>query len=175
MRFPGQARDRKGIVKDRQREGRVERLSSRRLRGIAFTWLWLIALGSAPAQAQGLSAEVSRGLAWLQGQIQANGSLANEASSVATALQNRSETAQALAALATFPPNLADALASESDGNTEYLARQAISLIAAGRDASAQIGLILLRRNSDRGFGGGSGFASNPLHTAWAVLALARA
>jgi len=129
----------------------------------------------APAQGQTLSPEVSRGLAWLQSQIQADGRLANEASSVATALQNRSETGQALVALATLPSNLADAIASESDGNTEYLARQAIALIAAARDASAQINLLLQRRNSDRGFGGGPGFESNPLDTAWVVLALARA
>ena len=127
------------------------------------------------ARAQSLSPEVSRGLAWLQSQVQADGTLANEANSVATALQNRSEAGQALAALATFPPKLADAIAADADLNTEYVARQAIALIAAGRDASAQIALLLLRSNADRGFGGGPGFASNPLHTAWAVLALARA
>src|SRR5439155_7590417 len=132
-------------------------------------------LYAATASAQALSPEVSRGLSWLQSQIQANGSLANEASSVATALQDRSETAQAPAPLAPLPTNRADAIASESDGNTEYLARQVIASIAAGRDASAQINLLLLRRNSDRGFGGGPGFESNPLDTAWAVLALARA
>ncbi|HEY6241151.1 MAG TPA: carboxypeptidase regulatory-like domain-containing protein, partial [Burkholderiales bacterium] len=130
-------------------------------------------LCSAPAL--GLSPEISRGLTWLQGQVQADGTLANEASSVATALQDRSETAQALAALAILPSNLADAIASEPDSSTEYLARQVVALIAAGRGASAQINLILTRRNGDRGFGGGPGFESNPLDTAWAVLALARA
>ena len=149
---------------------------SARVRPLAPVLLCVFGLlYAATASAQSLSPEVSRGLAWLQSQVQANGSLANEASSVATALQDRSETAQALAALATLPSNLADAIASESDGNTEYLARQAIASIAAGRDASAQINLLLLRRNSDRGFGGGPGFESNPLDTAWAVLALARA
>ena len=149
---------------------------SARLRLLALVLVCVFGpLYAATARAQALSPEVSRGLSWLQSQVQANGSLANEASSVATALQDRSETAQALAALATLPSNLADAIASESDGNTEYLARQAISLIAAGRDASAQINLLLLRRNGDRGFGGGPGFESNPLDTAWAVLALARA
>ncbi len=147
------------------------------------TWYWLAFLllfvaGStlaAPALAQGVSPEVSRGLAWLQGQVQANGSLANEAVSVATPLQNRAEAAQVLAALAAVPNSLSDAVAAEADGNTEYLARQAIALIAAGRDAAPQINLLLLRRNADRGFGGGPGFESNPLDTAWAVLALARA
>jgi len=76
--------------------------------------------------------------------VQADGSLANEVSSLATALQDRSETAQALAALAAaVPPRLADAIAAEPDGNTEYLARLVIALIAAGRDASAQVNLIL--------------------------------
>ena len=131
--------------------------------------------GSSAARAQDLAPEVSRGLAWLQAQVQANGSLANEAASLATPLQNRSETAQVLALLANVPPALADAVAAEPDANTEYLARQAIALSAAGRDASAQINLLLLRRNADRGFGGGPGFESNPLDTAWSVLALARA
>ncbi len=135
-----------------------------------FGLLW-----TATAHTQALTPEVSRGLSWLQSQVQANGSLANEASSVATALQDRSEAAQAFAVLAAVPASLADAIASEPDGNTEYLARQAVALIAAGLDASAQIGLLLFRRNSDRGFGGGPGFESNALDTAWVVLALARA
>jgi len=127
------------------------------------------------ADAQGLSPEISRGLNWLQSQVQADGTLANEAASLATALQGRSESAQALALLATVPPGLADAIAAEPDANTEYLARQALALITAGRDASAQISQLLVRSNADRGFGGGVGFESNPLDTAWTVLALARA
>jgi protocatechuate 3,4-dioxygenase beta subunit len=118
---------------------------------------------------------VSRGLAWLQGQVQANGSLANEAASVATPLQSRAETAQLLAALASVPPALSDAVAAEADANTEYLARKVIALVAAGRDAAPAVALLLQRRNSDRGFGGSPGFQSNPLDTAWTVLALARA
>ena len=142
-----------------------------------FTLVFLLAFLSlsAPARAQGLSPEVSRGLAWLQGQVQASGSLANEAASVATPLQNRAETAQVLAALAAVPPGLSDAIAAEPDANTEYLARRAIALIAAGRDAAPLVNLLLLRRNADRGFGGSPGFESNPLDTAWTVLALARA
>ena len=132
------------------------------------------ALCASAARAQS-SPDVARGLAWLQSQVQADGSLTNEAASVATALQNRAEAAQTLAALAAVPAGLADALGAETDGNTEYLARQAIALIGAGRDASAQVSALLLRRNADRGFGGGSGFESNPLDTAWAVLALTRA
>ncbi|HWM43540.1 MAG TPA: carboxypeptidase regulatory-like domain-containing protein [Burkholderiales bacterium] len=145
----------------------------------AYWWSWftllLLLVSTAPARAQGISPEVSRGLSWLQGQVQANGSLANEATSLATPLQNRSEAAQALAVLASVPPSLSDAIAAEPDANTEYLARRAIALIAAGRDAAPQINLLLLRRNADRGFGGGPGFESNPLDTAWTVLALARA
>ena len=139
-------------------------------------WLYLFGLlWAATAHTQALTPEVSRGLSWLQSQVQVDGSLAHEASSVATVLQDRSEAAQAFAVLAAIPANLADAIASEPDGNTEYLARQAIALIAAGREATEQIGLLLNRRNSDRGFGGGPGFESNPLDTAWVVLTLARA
>src|SRR5204863_8226366 len=60
-------------------------------------------------------------------------------------------------------------------GSTAYIARQASSLIAAGRDASTQSNLLLLRRNGGRGCGGGPGFESDPRDTDWAVLALARA
>lgn len=147
-----------------------------RLRRLALACLCLFVCAGAHAQSQPFAPQLSLGLAWLQSQVQADGSLANEVSSLATALQDRSETAQALAALAAaIPPRLADAIASEPDGNTEYLARLVIALIAAGRDASAQVNLILTRSNADRGFGGGPGFESNPLDTAWAVLALARA
>src|SRR5262249_958523 len=126
--------------------------------------------------AQSLTPQQSLGLAWLQSQIQADGSLANESSSLATALQDRSEAAQALAALAAaVPASLADAVAAEPDGNPEYLPRQAIAPIAAGRAASAQINLIPTRSTSARGRGGGPGFESNPRDAAWAVLALARA
>ncbi len=117
------------------------------------------------------SPEVARGISWLSAQVQANGGLANEANSVATPFQSRSETAQTLKLLASLPTALADAIGSESDANTEYLSRKAIALLLAGRDASAAVNTLLLRQNADGGFGGQSGYESNPLDTAFALIA----
>src|SRR5260221_8408460 len=135
-------------------------------------WLCLLALWTATAHAQSLSPEVSRGLAWLQGQVQANGSLANEASSVATGLQSRAEAAQTFKLLSTIPVSLTDAIAGEPDDNTEYLARRIASLALAGRDSATLLSALAARQNSDGGFGGGPGYDSNALDTAWALIAL---
>src|SRR5688572_8559232 len=93
------------------------------------------------------SPEVALGVGWLSGQVQANGSLGNEANSVATAFQNKTETAQTLKLLASIPAALADAIGAESDANTEYLSRKAIALLLAGRGASGAVNALLLRQN----------------------------
>src|SRR5437899_2479069 len=92
--------------------------------------------------------------------------------SIATALQNRAEAAQTLKTLSTLPANLVDAIAGETEGNTEYLARRIASLAFDGRDASALVVELSARQNSDGGFGGGPGYDSNALDTGWALIAL---
>jgi hypothetical protein len=116
--------------------------------------------------------EVARGLQWLSGQVRTDGSLLNELQSVATPLQNRSEAAQTLKLLASIPSALADKIAAETDDNSEYEARQIMALSLAGRSVAARLADLISRQNSDGGFGIASGFASNPLDTAWAMLAL---
>ncbi len=146
---------------------------SARLRPLAPVLLCVFGLlYAATTRAQALSPEVSRGLAWLQSQVQADGSLANEASSVATGLQNRSEAAQTFKLLSAIPVGLTDAIAGETDDNTEYLARRIVSLGLAGRDPSTLLTALAARQNSDGGFGGGPAFDSNALDTAWALIAL---
>jgi len=54
--------------------------------GRVFLYLFGL-LWAATAQTQALSPEVSRGLSWLQSQVQLDGTLANEGTSIATALQ----------------------------------------------------------------------------------------
>src|SRR5690349_8831267 len=133
-------------------------------------WLCLLGLAwAATAHAQ-LSPEVTRGLAWLQGQVQADGTLANEASSAATGLQNRAEAAQTFKLLSAIPVSLAGAIAAEADDNTEYLARRIVSLALAGRDPSTLVTALAARQSSDGGFGGGLGYDSNALDTAWALI-----
>src|SRR5437879_11149422 len=92
--------------------------------------------------------------------------------SIATALQNRTETAQTLKTLSTLPANLADAISGETEGNTEYLARSIACLALAERDASALVSALSDRQNPDGGFGGGPGYDSNALDTGWALIAL---
>ena len=74
------------------------------LQGICVSWMVL----AGSAFAQGLTdPAVQRGVAWLQGQIQASGQLASESASPALPMQVRSEAAIALRALAqTVPPAL---------------------------------------------------------------------
>lgn len=118
-----------------------------------------------------VSPEVARGIGWLAGQVQPNGTLAGEAGSVASAFQSRSEAAQTLKQLATLPAALADAIAAESDANTEYLSRKAVGLGLAGRDATPAVNGLLFRQNDDGGFGGQAGYESNALDTAFALIA----
>jgi hypothetical protein len=138
--------------------------------------VWFCVVGllyGALTHAQALSPEVSRGLSWLQSQVQADGILANEATSIATALQSRAEVAQTLKTLSALPANLTDAISSETEDNTEYLARRVVSLTFAGRNVTALIATLSGRQNpGDGGFGGGPGYDSNALDTAWALIAL---
>jgi len=139
-------------------------------------WLcvgWLFLAGS--AFAQGLTdPAVQRGVAWLQGQIQASGQLASEAGSPALPMQVRSEAAITLRGLAqTVPPALYTAIEGVTPDTTEYLARKAIGKqLAAGSDAAHLDALIKLQ-NADGGFGAAAGLASNAQDTAWALRALA--
>lgn len=146
--------------------------SSGRLRRSALAWLCVFGLACTAAHAQSLPPEVSRGLAWLQSQVQADGSLANETSSIATPLQNRSEAAQTFKSLSVLPANLADTIAGETEDNTEYLARRVVALTLAGRDAGVLVPLLSANQNLDGGFGGGPGYESDALDTAWALIAL---
>jgi hypothetical protein len=131
-----------------------------------------LAVIASPALAQQSSPEIARGLQWLSAQVQAGGTLANESSSIATPLQSRAEAAQTLKLLLALPSSLVDAIGADTEDNTEYLARRAVSLTLAGRDASATVALLASRQNPDGGFGGGQDYDSNALDTAWALIAL---
>lgn len=128
-------------------------------------------LNCGPAQAA-LSPEVQKGLDWLQSQVRADGSLASEAASIATPLQSRSEVLATLKLLATVPATLADGVAADNEDNAEYLARRIISLNLAGMDAAPAIAVLIAKQNLNGGFGGATGHESNPLNTAWALMAL---
>ncbi|WP_137940237.1 FG-GAP-like repeat-containing protein [Chitinivorax sp. B] len=130
------------------------------------------ALVSGLAVAVTLSPSVQKGVNWLAAQVQSDGTLRSEPSSVATPLQVRAESVQTLARLSVAPPVLQATVAGEKDRNTEYLARQIISLNEAGQSVSDAMDTLLARQMPDGGFGGNPEMSSHPLDTAWALLAL---
>lgn len=143
-------------------------------KAVVATLFLALAAGTVQAATAASSPEVVKGLAWLQGQVQPTGALANEAISIATPIQNRSEALQALKLLATIPVALTDQLAANTEDNTEYLSRRAVTLSLAGRDASAITALLVARQNLDGGFGGAKGVESNAQDTAWVMLAMSQ-
>ncbi|MBC3873736.1 carboxypeptidase regulatory-like domain-containing protein [Undibacterium flavidum] len=130
---------------------------------------------SASSQAQvATRPEVTLGAQWLASQVKVDGSLASEPQSVATSLQVRTEVAQTLKLFGAIPSHLTDAISLETEDNTEYLSRQIIALVAAGQGGSTlnnTVSALVAKQNLNGGFGGALGYASNPLDTAWALLA----
>lgn len=142
------------------------------LRWVAHVFLCLALLGAGLARVQAAeSTELSRGLAWLRAQIQADGAVAGEAGSIATSTQVRGEALLTLAQLATTPTSLLENVFSSSEMTTEAQARAAIALMRAGQVPSAFITNLRARQNADGGFGDTAGAPSNPLDTAWTLLA----
>lgn len=117
------------------------------------------------------SPEVGRGLSWLSGQVQGNGSLAGGAGSVARPVQAETDALHTLAVLEEVSQPLALRVAANDETSTESLARSAIALSYAGQSPAGAIVALQKHRNLNGGFGDEQGSASNPLDTAWALLA----
>ena len=96
------------------------------VRTFAAVFFLFLSIGTAQS-ATTPSPEIIKGLTWLQTQVQTPGTLANETLSIATPIQNRTEALQTLKLLATPPTALADLLAADTESNTEYLARRAVT------------------------------------------------
>ena len=118
--------------------------------------------------------QVTRGLSWLQAQVQLDGSLQSEANSIASSLQVRSEALQTLKLLSA-PTNvlssLQAALNSSNESHTEALARRAQALGLSGIPQAALLEQLLLRQNSNGGYGGDLGYSSHALDTAFVLQA----
>ena len=139
---------------------------------LSFALLLQLMLCSAPARAQ--DTPLSRGLGWLQAQVQPDGALGGEAGSIATPLQARSEalyTLKLLGAPAASQAPLRQALSAEQDVSTEYMARRAWALGYGGVAQPALVEALQQRQNGDGGYGGDGGYASNVADTAWMLLA----
>jgi len=136
----------------------------------ALFFFGLAAGGTTPVQAAD-STEISRGLAWLQAQVQPDGAVAGESASIATPSQVSAEALLTLAQLATGPSPLAQRVATSSESTTEAQARSAIALVRAGQAPTGFIAALRARQNVDGGFGDNLGSPSNTLDTAWTLLA----
>lgn len=125
-----------------------------------------------------LGPQLQRALTWLSAQVQSV-AVSGEASAVASPIQVRSEVVHTLQLLSRLPGPLADAVyAQELDAgqaDTETVARRVLAGAATGADLSVLIDNLRGRQNLDGGFGGGRGYRSSALDTAWAVLAFAQA
>ena len=131
----------------------------------ALCWIVLIGCvaGISPARAD-----------WLASQAQSDGSY-SAAGDLATPTQATSEAVRALRLLGRSSEVAASDsfLASQNDTATEYLSRRIVSEYAAGNLDATLVPELMSYQNSDGGFGGQSGFASDPLDTAFALDALA--
>lgn len=130
----------------------------------------LVLVGVATGRAA-QSPEVESGLVWLDAQVQANGALEGESASVARPVQAATDVLHTLSVLKAVSQPLAQRVAVNSDTSTESLARSAIALSHAGLSPANFIVTLLKRRNPDGGFGDELGSPSNPLDTAWTLLA----
>ncbi|HEY2395193.1 MAG TPA: carboxypeptidase regulatory-like domain-containing protein, partial [Rudaea sp.] len=135
--------------------------------------LAFLGFGFTSATAQ--TPDSTKGVAWLAAQVQNDGSLANEASSIATPFQGREETLLTLCKLATAPAALASAIAANADDDTEYVARRALAAAAAGQASISDVAALLARQNADGGWGLTPGYQSDALDTAIALQALSAA
>lgn len=117
--------------------------------------------------------DLTKGSTWLETKLRVDGSFTGDSSSVATPPQTRGEVVSTLKQLLVTPPStLIDTILADTPTNIELLARQAISLKMGGQDNSRYVDVLAERQNLDGGFGGEIGFSSNPLDTAWALLAI---
>lgn len=128
-------------------------------------WITLIAClaGISPARAD-----------WLASQAQSDGSY-SAAGDLATPVQATSEAVRTLRLLGrSSEVASADSfLAAQTDNGTEYLSRKIVSEYAAGTLDATLVPELVSYQNSDGGFGGQGGFASDPLDTAFTLDALA--
>ena len=113
------------------------------------------------------------GLAWLQAQVRADGSLAQEGVSAALPVQGRAEVATTLQAMAgTVPAVLLNAIDQTSGTSVEILARKALAKQLTA-PSTAYLDALAQQQNPDGGFGAAQGYSSNVQDTAWALHALA--
>ncbi len=125
------------------------------------------------------SADITKGLAWLSTQSNANGSFGGTPASLATEVRSTAEVLRAYQDLGqqSQPAYVAGLsfLNNDTTSQTRFLARKIIVSIKAGVDTTALVNALVANQNSDGGFGNNPGEPSTVLDTAFALEALASA
>jgi large repetitive protein len=122
-----------------------------------------------------LPPSINDGLQWLMNSQLTDGSWTD------FNLTTERDTAETVTTLLNFPAAVQSFqagstwLGNNASANTDYLTRRIETAAHAGNDSSALVQELIGRRNSDGGWGSGSGFLSNPTDTALALKALALA
>lgn len=129
-------------------------------------FLFLLFLVAMPA-----SAGITEGSQWLSQQTLPGGEVSNEAESLASVLQVRSESASALMALQALSNGIPSLTGTDAD--TESLARYSLWLRANGLSSAVPQQALMVRQVADGGFGHVAGWRSDPVDTALVLLALA--
>lgn len=119
------------------------------------------------------STPVEEGKAWLTKQVNSSGAVAGQATSVALPVQVQSEVAGTLAAVGVTPPRaLLQQIPQTAVITTEYLAHYKLAADLQGISGATYVAQLVDTQNEDGGFGATAGYASNPLDTSWALLAM---
>jgi Tol biopolymer transport system component/flagellar hook assembly protein FlgD/subtilase family serine protease/fibronectin type 3 domain-containing protein len=127
-----------------------------------------------PVVPRTLPSDIRDGVRWLTEHQQPDGSWSDQA------ITSERDTAEAVAALNTFPTASQQFetglqwLASTSYANTDYLARRLESVVRAGGDAAAHVNELAALQNPDGGWGSARSFISGATDTALALRALVR-
>lgn len=120
-------------------------------------------------------ADVNQGISWLKNQSQANITDGIAKARLATGLQSLAHTSQTLQLLANNQTSFDIRPLVEQETSTEGLARLALLAHLQQADAATQASLwaqLKQQQNDDGGFGHLQGWQSNPLDTAFVLLAL---
>lgn len=136
---------------------------------------FFVLCGSALAQSPTPPSAVQQGVAWLESQVQPDGSLANEDASLATPFQARAEAALTLDLLGHPSPVLGGSVAGNNATNVEYLARRILAGHTTGGPTTVDVNALLAIQNADGGWGLTESYPSDSLDTALALQALQQA
>ncbi|WP_162250705.1 carboxypeptidase regulatory-like domain-containing protein [Pelomonas sp. Root1217] len=125
-----------------------------------------------PAAQAAPTAEVTRGLNWLQGQVAVDGSVAGEATSVATSAQVRTEVARTLREIGGGSANLLSALTPNSEPSTEVASRAVLAAIPGDPIGATWVAALVARQLPDGSMPSFVDQGATDLDMAWALRAL---